>query len=297
MFDIIKQPLPFYDSLEKQQVNASGFISTQNIFLMSPNDRYIPFQIYRPTAVTNLTVNLVKKTGLVSTSTTVITSTITLDKKIIVIGTVEYDYYRYFGNDALSSNNLEGDYYIHITDGTLNWYSEWFSIHSTYSDNLVKYEFWNTRDIYADAYYLFQDDFKFRIWIPGFIKYNSEHEIFERIVSSFNNERIKPYQKKAKLYSLIASINSFMGDALEISEICDNIWVTNQQSETKQITIVDLKMDEVPDSDIMELNLKFKAGFVERGNTDANAAIKQVFLTDITDEEAYITDGDTYLTD
>jgi hypothetical protein len=33
----------------------------------------------------------------------------------------------------------------------------------------------------------------------------------------------------------------------------------------------------------MELTMKFKAGFIERGNLDQNAAIRQVILTDETD--------------
>ena len=280
MFNIIKQPLPFYDSLEKQQVNESGYVTQHNIFLISPNDRFIPFQIYRQTTTTQLIVNLIKKTGLKSNSTTNITNTITIYKKLLVIAGIKYDYFRYFGNDPLSVNISTGDYYIHITDGTLNWYSEWFSVHSEYSTNLIKYEFWNTRDMYSGAYYLFQDDFKFRMWLPGFIKNNSESEVLERIATKFNNEQIKTYQKKSKLYSLVTPLNAFMADALRISDMCDNIWITTQKSELRKITIVDLKPEEIQDTDIMDLNLVFKSEFIERGNLDDNAPTVQILLTD-----------------
>jgi hypothetical protein len=276
MFDIIKQPLQFYDSLTKQQVNQSGFLSYQNIFLVSPNDRFIPFVIYRATAATTLTVNLVSRTA-----TTDITANITIQKKVLKVAGVLYDYFRYFSNDALSANIDESDYYLHITDGTLNWYSEWFNVLSNYATNLVKYEYWNTKDIYySGAYYLFQDSFKFRIYFPGFIKNNSEYKIYERLVTTFSNETIKTYQKKSKIYTLVSPINSFIGDSLELSEMCDNIWVTNQQSETSKITIEEIKKEEVSESDVMDLQLQFTAGYIERGNLDENAIELEVFLND-----------------
>ncbi len=271
MFNNIIQPLMIYDSLEKQQVNESGFISTHNIFNYCPNNTLPPFIHYK-TLNDNIIVYAVYEDG----TETDVTKKIDLIEVQISIGSTVYYCTRHFGNTTNLTLN-EGDYYLKLIAGAYTWYSEWFTVINNISDNLVKLEWWNTNDIFSNYYYLFQDSFKFRMWLPGFIKMNSEYDVFERIVTRFNNEQLKTYQKKAKIYTLISPINAFMGDCIELAEMCDNIWITNQKGENKQITITDIKFNEIDQTDIQELELKFKTDFIERGNIDSNAKYTVVY--------------------
>lgn len=265
MFNNLIQPLMIYDSLEKQQVNESGFLSSHNIFNFCPNNTLLPFIHY--TTDENISVYAVYEDG----TEIDLTANLDLPKMLISIYGTPYYCTRYFGNSTLSLN--EGDYHLKITSGTDTWYSEWFTVINNITDNLVKLEWWNTKDILNDYYYIFQNNFKFNMWLPGFIKMNSEYEVFERIVTRFNNEQLKTYQKKAKIYDLISPVNAFMGDCIEFLDMCDNIWITTQKGETKQITITDIKFNDIEETDIQELELKFKTDFIERGNLDSNARV------------------------
>ena len=138
----IKQPLRFYDALEKQNFRREWVLKgldKQSVLIM-PENAIIPFQIRRKRSLAQVTTfNLY--TYDVATNEfyynlnilMLIPAPITNHLKIVQMQTS--DNIVYFQTADLSSNLPCGLHYIHISDGINDFYSEVFMVVADFTDN------------------------------------------------------------------------------------------------------------------------------------------------------------------
>lgn len=154
----IKQPLRFYDSVSKQNwrkawVRDGGDIVGLDKFatIVCPENAIIPFQIRRrrsPALITTFDLyswdDNLRDFVLYYDILATIPSPQTNHLKVIQLQTV--DNIVWYPQADLTSMLPCGLHYVHLSDGTNNWYSEVFNVVSGWSDNTAA-----TISIFSDA--------------------------------------------------------------------------------------------------------------------------------------------------
>ena len=144
----IKQPLRFYDSVSKQNFRKSwvsdGGIDVGLTFpnvLICPQNAIVPFQIRRRRSAATITTfdlytwdNEAQVFILDYSLLTVIPAPITNHLRIIQMENV--DNIAWYPLADFTASLDTGLHYVHLSDGTTNWYSEVFNV-ECFSDNTI----------------------------------------------------------------------------------------------------------------------------------------------------------------
>lgn len=163
----IKQPLRFYEKLEHQNRFVPGG-SVKVFNLLMPASRLLPFQLRRdfsPLPITGL--KAVPTNG--SPAIEILDRVASDEFKIYPFAS--YDQILHYGQQDLSENLPEGEYYLELTDNVNTWYSEVVKVRDFDPDDLTvlscvksKITYWDTCDI-ADSYYRAPTQFKYVMYL------------------------------------------------------------------------------------------------------------------------------------
>lgn len=151
----IKQPLRFYEKKEHQnRFRKGGYSRVFN--LICPQSHLLPFQIRRP-----LSIYPIQSIKYVSTSDeTEIEAINYLElNQIEQFAFDDYDYLVHFGSVPLNTVVPIGEYFLAISDGSNEWFSEVFIVRNFDTEDLTdgscvvtKITYWDTCDV-ADIFY------------------------------------------------------------------------------------------------------------------------------------------------
>lgn len=140
--------LPWYTSINEQN-HRKSYAYGAIYPLFAPADRLLPFQIMRNTRSNNVTsVVLYEKTGKqVANITTYMKET---GLQIVRFQTLGYDVILYPSILPMPLNQLDGIYYMTLSDGVQTWYSEMFTVVQDVSGYL-KIQWWDIENLVFDA--------------------------------------------------------------------------------------------------------------------------------------------------
>ena len=140
--------LPFYTSIDEQN-HRKSYAYGKIYPLFAPADMLLPFQIIRNTRANDVTsVVLYDKTGKqVADITTNMKET---GLQIVRFQTLGYDVILYPSILPMPLNQLDGIYYISVSDGVQTWYSEMFTVVQDVSAYL-KIQWWDVENLVFDA--------------------------------------------------------------------------------------------------------------------------------------------------
>jgi len=144
----IKQPLRFYEKLEHQ--NRFKETANSSVFkLLCPSNYILPFQIKREAGVLPITsVELVNiDTGVATQMTTHI-----IFGQLNKYSLTDYDYLVNLGTEPIINSVADGQYYLKVSDGSNEWFSEVITYRDFNPDTLAdcaitKITYWDTCDV------------------------------------------------------------------------------------------------------------------------------------------------------
>ena len=140
--------LPWYTSIT-QQNHRKSYAYGAIYPLFAPADRLLPFQIIRNTRSNDVTsVVLYEKTGKQVANITTYMKEIGL--QIVRFQTLGYDVILYQSILPMPLNQLDGIYYMTLSDGIQTWYSEMFTVVQDVSGYL-KIQWWDIENLVFDA--------------------------------------------------------------------------------------------------------------------------------------------------
>ena len=276
-YDEIPQPLRFYtdvDFLAFTRRPYSDVIDRPQI--ICDKTLLMPFILTRTASATEISsILLVNKDGTSTDITTYFNSLIDIQTDST------FDYIRYYGNVAFSSSLSYGVYRLVIADGTNTWYSEYFKIKELSS--AIEFEYWNTKDIGNIVY---QEDFKFRFSINGFIKDSGKYQNYVDEIENRNKDIFKTFQRKDKLWQVEFFANSYLYDAVQFMEMHDNIVIYDRDNASAEIEITDIIAEPISKTDYLSVKIEFKVSDnkILVGATDSNLPVRE-----------YVTESGIYL--
>ena len=140
--------LPFYTSIDEQN-HRKSYAYGKIYPLFAPADLLLPFQIIRNTRANDVTsVVLYDKTGKqVADITTNMKET---GLQIVRFQSFRYDVILYPSILPMPLNQLDGIYYMTLSDGVQTWYSEMFTVVQDVSAYL-KIQWWDVENLVFDA--------------------------------------------------------------------------------------------------------------------------------------------------
>ena len=140
--------LPWYTSINEQN-HRKSYAYGAIYPLFAPADRLLPFQIIRNTRANNVSsVILYDKTGKqVANITTYMKET---GLQVVRFQTLGYDVILYPSILPMPLNQLDGIYYMTLSDGLQTWYSEMFTVVQDVSGYL-KIQWWDIENLVFDA--------------------------------------------------------------------------------------------------------------------------------------------------
>jgi hypothetical protein len=140
--------LPWYTSIT-QQNHRKSYAYGEIYPLFALADRLLPFQIIRNTRTNNVTsVVMYDKTGKQIADIT--TYMIETGLQIVRFQSLGYDVILYPSMLPMPLNQLDGIYYMTLSDGVQTWYSEMFTIVQDVSGYL-KIDWWDIENLVFDA--------------------------------------------------------------------------------------------------------------------------------------------------
>ena len=214
--------LPFYESVEKQN-HRKDYAFGEIFPLFTPDKRVLPFQIIRPH----------RANGIVGawlydlTEHSIADITIPLKDSGLAIhsyGANGYDVITYHGQLPLSIDTPEGRYYIHMTDGVQNWYSEVFTI-VRFVDSYLKIAYRDFANLQFDSGLIdFTNGFKFNIYLPTQVG-RPDYE-FEEAVDKRDGYQFVEKQISEKTYKFNFLAPEYLLDAMRIIRMMDEVVIT-----------------------------------------------------------------------
>ena len=140
--------LPFYTSIDEQN-HRKSYAYGKIYPLFAPADMFLPFQIIRNTRANDVTsVVLYDKTGKQVADIT--TNMKVTGLQIVRFQSFRYDVILYPSILPMPLNQLDGIYYISVSDGVQTWYSEMFTVVQDVSAYL-KIQWWDVENLVFDA--------------------------------------------------------------------------------------------------------------------------------------------------
>ena len=217
--------LPWYTSINEQN-HRKSYAYGAIYQLFAPADRLLPFQIIRNTRVNNVSsVILYDKTGKqVANITTYIKET---GLQIVRFQTLGYDVILYPSILPMPLNQLDGIYYMTLSDGVQTWYSEMFTVVQDVSGYL-KIEWWDIENLVFDAGQIVykNQDFKNTLYLCtelGKPDYEFEEDGEERDGYFFPEKQIS-----VKTFKCTILAPEFLCDVMRFIRMADYIHITDK---------------------------------------------------------------------
>lgn len=217
--------LPWYTSINEQN-HRKSYAYGAIYQLFAPADRLLPFQIIRNTRVNNVSsVILYDKTGKqVANITTYIKET---GLQIVRFQTLGYDVILYPSILPMPLNQLDGIYYMTLSDGVQTWYSEMFTVVQDVSGYL-KIQWWDIENLVFDAGQIVykNPDFKNTLYLYtelGKPDYEFEEDGEERDGYFFPEKQIS-----VKTFKCTILAPEFLCDVMRFIRMADYIHITDK---------------------------------------------------------------------
>lgn len=216
--------LPWYTSIE-QQNHRKSYAYGQIYPLFAPADRLLPFQIIRNTRSNSVTsVILYDKTGKqIANITTYMRET---GLQVVRFQSLGYDVILYPSILPMPLNQLDGIYYMTLSDGVQTWYSEMFTVVQDVSGYL-KIQWWDIENLVFDAGQIVykNPDFKNTLYLCtelGKPEYQFEEDGETRDGFFFPEKQLSE-----KTYKFVFLAPEFLCDAMRIIRLSDHVVVTS----------------------------------------------------------------------
>lgn len=217
--------LPWYTSINEQN-HRKSYAYGAFYPLFAPADRLLPFQIIRNTRSNNVTsVILYDKTGkLIANITTYMRET---GLQIVRFKTLGYDVILYPSILPMPLNQLDGIYYMTLSDGVQTWYSEMFTVVQDVSGYL-KIQWWDIENLVFDAGQIVykNPDFKNTLYLfteLGKPDYEFEEDGEERDGYFFPEKQIS-----VKTFKCTILAPEYLCDVMRFIRMADYIHITDK---------------------------------------------------------------------
>ena len=217
--------LPFYTSIDEQN-HRKSYAYGKIYPLFAPADMLLPFQIIRDTRANDVTsVILYEKTGKqVANITTYMKET---GLQIVRFQSLRYDVILYPSILPMPLNQLDGIYYMTLSDGVQTWYSEMFTVVQDVSAYL-KIQWWDVENLVFDAGQIVykEPDFKNTLYLGtelGKPEYEFEEDGEERDGYFFPEKQIS-----VKTYKCTILAPEYLCDVMRFIRMADYIHITDK---------------------------------------------------------------------
>ena len=217
--------LPFYTSIDEQN-HKTSYAYGKIYPLFAPADMLLPFQIIRNTRANDVTsVVLYDKTGKqVADITTNMKET---GLQIVRFQTLGYDVILYPSILPMPLNQLDGIYYISVSDGVQTWYSEMFTVVQDVSAYL-KIQWWDVENLVFDAGQIVytEPNYKNTLYLCtelGKPEYEFEEDGEERDGYFFPEKQIS-----VKTYKCTILAPEYLCDVMRFIRMADYIHITDK---------------------------------------------------------------------
>lgn len=217
--------LPFYTSIDEQN-HRKSYAYGKIYPLFAPADMLLPFQIIRNTRANDVTsVVLYEKTGKqVADITTNMKET---GLQIVRFQSLRYDVILYPSILPMPLNQLDGIYYMTLSDGVQTWYSEMFTVVQDVSAYL-KIQWWDIENLVFDAGQIVytEPNYKNTLYLCtelGKPEYEFEEDGEERDGYFFPEKQIS-----VKTYKCTILAPEYLCDVMRFIRMADYIHITDK---------------------------------------------------------------------
>ena len=217
--------LPFYTSIDEQN-HRKSYAYGKIYPLFAPADMLLPFQIIRNTRANDVTsVVLYDKTGKqVADITTNMKET---GLQIVRFQSFRYDVILYPSILPMPLNQLDGIYYMTLSDGVQTWYSEMFTVVQDVSAYL-KIQWWDVENLVFDAVQIVytEPNYKNTLYLCtelGKPEYEFEEDGEERDGYFFPEKQIS-----VKTYKCTILAPEYLCDVMRFIRMADYIHITDK---------------------------------------------------------------------
>ena len=217
--------LPFYTSIDEQN-HRKSYAYGKIYPLFAPADMLLPFQIIRNTRSNDVTsVVLYEKTGKqVADITTYMKET---GLQIVRFQSLRYDVILYPSILPMPLNQLDGIYYMTLSDGVQTWYSEMFTVVQDVSAYL-KIQWWDVENLVFDAGQIVytEPNYKNTLYLCtelGKPEYEFEEDGEERDGYFFPEKQIS-----VKTYKCTILAPEYLCDVMRFIRMADYIHITDK---------------------------------------------------------------------
>lgn len=217
-------PLPWYNDISRQDWRKSYAYGTVYP-LFAPANILLPFQIFRAHSTAEVTaVELYTKGGAYVQDITQAMQEAGLTV-ISIDDFAGYDVILYPANLYMATAMQDGQYYLRLTDGVSEWYSEVFTVVQDVTPYLCV-EWWDdTNAVFDNGGIAYQNGYKNRIYLNtelGKPDYEFEEEGEDRDGYYFAEKQIS---EKTYKFSFLAP--EYLCDAMRIARLSDYVRVTS----------------------------------------------------------------------
>ena len=217
--------LPFYTSIDEQN-HRKSYAYGKIYPLFAPADMLLPFQIIRNTRSNDVTsVILYEKSGKqVADITTYMKET---GLQIVRFQSLRYDVIFYPSILPMPLNQLDGIYYMTLSDGVQTWYSEMFTVVQDVSAYL-KIQWWDVENLVFDAGQIVytEPNYKNTLYLCtelGKPEYEFEEDGEERDGYFFPEKQIS-----VKTYKCTILAPEYLCDVMRFIRMADYIHITDK---------------------------------------------------------------------
>ena len=217
--------LPFYTSIDEQN-HRKSYAYGKIYPLFAPADMLLPFQIIRNTRANDVTsVVLYDKTGKQVADIT--TNMKESGLQIVRFQTLGYDVILYPSILPMPLNQLDGIYYISVSDAVQTWYSEMFTVVQDVSAYL-KIQWWDVENLVFDAGQIVytEPNYKNTLYLCtelGKPEYEFEEDGEERDGYFFPEKQIS-----VKTYKCTILAPEYLCDVMRFIRMADYIHITDK---------------------------------------------------------------------
>ena len=217
--------LPFYTSIDEQN-HRKSYAYGKIYPLFAPADMLLPFQIIRNTRANDVTsVVLYDKTGKQVADIT--TNMKESGLQIVRFQSLRYDVILYPSILPMPLNQLDGIYYISVSDGVQTWYSEMFTVVQDVSAYL-KIQWWDVENLVFDAGQIVytEPNYKNTLYLCtelGKPEYEFEEDGEERDGYFFPEKQIS-----VKTYKCTILAPEYLCDVMRFIRMADYIHITDK---------------------------------------------------------------------
>ena len=217
--------LPWYTSINEQN-HRKSYAYGAIYPLFAPVDRLLPFQIMRNTRSNNVTsVVLYEKTGKqVANITTYMKET---GLQIVRFQTLGYDVILYPSILPMPLNQLDGIYYMTLSDGVQTWYSEMFTVVQDVSGYL-KIQWWDIENLVFDAGQIVYQNPNFRNVLYLCTELGKPDYVFEEEGEERDGYFFPEKQISEKTYKCTILAPEYLCDVMRFIRMADYVVVTDK---------------------------------------------------------------------